>query len=155
MIVKRRRLRVSQSTKQSDLRTTPWILTSIYHLPHCRILSTHSRHATPQLWTKPSVTETCCMKTLYSKTSNKNKSINFTTSSLQFSLVSTALWDLANSRPVHSLMLPSHIFFSACLVFFPLSLCLVKNKRAQNKPKKQKQKKGKKNRQKGKWRLER
>ena len=28
---------------------------------------------------------------------------DFTTSFLQFSLLSTALWDLANSRPVHSL----------------------------------------------------
>ena len=28
-----------------------------------------------------------------------------------FSLLSTALWDLANSRPVHSLMLSSHLFF--------------------------------------------
>ena len=32
--------------------------------------------------------------------------INF----LCFSLFSTALWDLANSRPVHSLMLSSHLF---------------------------------------------
>ena len=35
---------------------------------------------------------------------------DFTTSSLHFSLFSTALWDLANSRPVHSLMLSSHLF---------------------------------------------
>ena len=33
---------------------------------------------------------------------------DFTTSFLHFSLFSTALWDLANSRPVHSLM--SHLF---------------------------------------------
>ena len=33
---------------------------------------------------------------------------NFTTSFLHFSLFSTALWDLPNSRPVHSLMLSSH-----------------------------------------------
>ena len=39
--------------------------------------------------------------------------------SIFFSLFSTALWDLANSRPVHSLMLSSHLFFSVCLVFFP------------------------------------
>ena len=36
---------------------------------------------------------------------------DFTTSFLHFSLFSTALWDLANSRPVHSLMLPSHLLF--------------------------------------------
>ena len=36
---------------------------------------------------------------------------DFTTSFLHFSLFSTALWDLANSRPVHSLMLSSHLFF--------------------------------------------
>ena len=33
-----------------------------------------------------------------------------TTSFLHFSLFSTALWDLANSRPVHSLMLSCHLF---------------------------------------------
>ena len=35
---------------------------------------------------------------------------DFATSFLHFSLFSTALWDLPNSRPVHSLMLPSHLF---------------------------------------------
>ena len=35
---------------------------------------------------------------------------DFTTSFLHFSSFSTALWDLANSRPVHSLMLSSHLF---------------------------------------------
>ena len=34
----------------------------------------------------------------------------FTTSFLHFSLFSTALWDLPNSRPVHSLKLSSHLF---------------------------------------------
>ena len=36
---------------------------------------------------------------------------DFTASFLRFSLFSPALWDLANSRPVHSLMLSSHLFF--------------------------------------------
>ena len=36
---------------------------------------------------------------------------DFTASFLHFSLFSTAFWDLANSRPVHSLMLSSHLFF--------------------------------------------
>ena len=35
---------------------------------------------------------------------------DFGTSFLHFSLFSTALWDLPNSRPVHSLMLSSHHF---------------------------------------------
>ena len=35
---------------------------------------------------------------------------DFATSFLHFSLFSTALWDLSNSRPVHSLMLSSHLF---------------------------------------------
>ena len=35
---------------------------------------------------------------------------DFTTSFLHSSLFSTALWDLANSRPVHSLILSSHLF---------------------------------------------
>ena len=52
---------------------------------------------------------------------------DFTTSFLHCSLFSTALWDLANSRPVHSLMFSSPLFFFfflVGLVFFPLSLCL-------------------------------
>ena len=36
---------------------------------------------------------------------------DFTPSFLQFSLFSDALWDLANSRTVHSLMLSSHLVF--------------------------------------------
>ena len=36
---------------------------------------------------------------------------DFTTSFLHFSLFFDALWDLANSRLVHSLMLSSHLFF--------------------------------------------
>ena len=35
---------------------------------------------------------------------------DFVTSFLHLSLFSTALWDLANSRPIHSLMLSSHLF---------------------------------------------
>ena len=35
---------------------------------------------------------------------------DFATKVLHFSLFSTALWDLANSRPVYSLMLSSHLF---------------------------------------------
>ena len=35
---------------------------------------------------------------------------DFATSFLHFLLFSTALWHLANSRPVHSLMLSSHLF---------------------------------------------
>ena len=36
---------------------------------------------------------------------------DFATSFLHFSLFSTALWDLANSRLVHALMLSSQLFF--------------------------------------------
>ena len=35
---------------------------------------------------------------------------DFATSFLHLSLFSTALWDLANSKPVRSLMLSSHLF---------------------------------------------
>ena len=35
---------------------------------------------------------------------------DFTTSFLHFSLFSTALWNFANSSPIHSLMLSSHLF---------------------------------------------
>ena len=36
---------------------------------------------------------------------------DFATSFLHFSLFSTTLWDLPNSRPVHSLKLSSHLFY--------------------------------------------
>ena len=50
---------------------------------------------------------------------------DFATSFLHFSLFPTALWDLPNSRPVHSLMLSSHLFL--CLPCLPpLSLCLAR-----------------------------
>ena len=42
---------------------------------------------------------------------------DFATSSLHFPLFSTDFWDLANSRPVHSLMLSSNLFlYSPCLL---------------------------------------
>ena len=42
---------------------------------------------------------------------------DFATTFLNFSLFSTALWDLANTRPVRYLMLSSHLFFSLpCLL---------------------------------------
>ena len=42
---------------------------------------------------------------------------DFATSFFHFSLFSTALWDLPNSRPVHSLMLSSHLFlYLPCLL---------------------------------------
>ena len=45
---------------------------------------------------------------------------DFATSFLHFSLFSTALWDLANSRPVHCLMLSFHLFL--CLPFPPFTV---------------------------------
>ena len=51
---------------------------------------------------------------------------DFATNFLNFSLFSTALWDLANSRPVHSLMLSSHLFLRLHCLFFLLSLCLAR-----------------------------
>ena len=36
---------------------------------------------------------------------------DFSTSFLHFFLFSTVLWDLANSQPVHFLLLFSHLFF--------------------------------------------
>ena len=49
---------------------------------------------------------------LFNRGGRWGKTDDFTTSFLHyFSLFSTAIWDFANSRPVHSLMLPSHLFF--------------------------------------------
>ena len=39
-----------------------------------------------------------------------------------FSLFSTALWDLANSRPVHSLMLSSHLFLCPLCLLPPFTV---------------------------------
>ena len=47
---------------------------------------------------------------------------DFVTSFLHFSLFSTALWDLANSRPVHSLMLSSHPFFCLYCLLPPFNV---------------------------------
>ena len=50
---------------------------------------------------------------------------DFATTFLHFSLFSTALWGLPNSRPVHSLMLSSYLFLCLpCLL--PPSLCLAR-----------------------------
>ena len=51
---------------------------------------------------------------------------DFASSFLHFSLISTALWDLANSRPVHSLMLSSHLFLCLPCLLSSLSLCLAR-----------------------------
>ena len=47
---------------------------------------------------------------------------DFTTSFLHFSLFSTALWDLANCRPGHSLMLSSHLFLCPPCLLPPLTV---------------------------------
>ena len=47
---------------------------------------------------------------------------HFTTSFLHFPLFCTALWDSANSRPVHSLMLSSHLFFCLPRLLPPLTV---------------------------------
>ena len=44
----------------------------------------------------------------------------FTTSFLHFSLLSSVHWDLANSKPVHFLMLSSHLFFRLPCLLAPL-----------------------------------
>ena len=46
---------------------------------------------------------------------------DFATSFLHFSLFSTALWDLPNSRPVHSLMLSSHLFICPPCLLLPFT----------------------------------
>ena len=47
---------------------------------------------------------------------------DFATSFLNFSLFSTALWDLANSRPVRSLMLSSHFFLCLPCLLHPFTV---------------------------------
>ena len=47
---------------------------------------------------------------------------DFATSFLHFPLFSTALWDLANSRPVHFLMLSSHLFLYLPCLFPPFTV---------------------------------
>ena len=47
---------------------------------------------------------------------------DFATSFLHFSLFSTALWVLPNSRPVHSLMLSSHLFLCPPCLLLPFTV---------------------------------
>ena len=47
---------------------------------------------------------------------------DFTTSFLHFSLFPAALWDLANSRPVHSRMLSSHLFVCLPCLLLPFTV---------------------------------
>ena len=47
---------------------------------------------------------------------------DFTTNFLNFSLFSTTLWDLANPRPVHSLMLSSHLSFCLLCLLPPFTV---------------------------------
>ena len=47
---------------------------------------------------------------------------DFATSFLHFSLFSTAVWDLANSRPVHSLMLSSHLVLCLPYLLSPFTV---------------------------------
>ena len=52
---------------------------------------------------------------------------DFATSFLHFSLFSTAFWDLPNSRPVHSLMLSSHLFLCLPCLHSPFTVpCLTR-----------------------------
>ena len=47
---------------------------------------------------------------------------DFTPSFLHFSVFSTALWDLANSGPFHSLMLSSHLFLCLPCLLSPFTM---------------------------------
>ena len=47
---------------------------------------------------------------------------DFGTSFLHFPLFSTVLWDLANSRPVHSLMLSFHLFLCLPCLLHPFTV---------------------------------
>ena len=47
---------------------------------------------------------------------------DFATSFLHFSLFSAALWDSLNSRPLHCLMLSSHLFLSLPCLFPPFTV---------------------------------
>ena len=48
--------------------------------------------------------------------------VDFTTRFFHFFLFSTALWDLANSRPVHSLMMSSHLFLCLPCLLSPFTV---------------------------------
>ena len=56
-------------------------------------------------------TETCLLLHLsLTREGRWGTTDDFTTSFLHSFMFSTSLWDLANSRPIHSLMLSSHLF---------------------------------------------
>ena len=73
----------------------------------------------------PSKTDTLHLHLSHNRRGCRSTTDDFTSSFLLFYVFSTVLWILANSRPVHSLMLSSHLFL--CLpCLFPLSLCFCK-----------------------------
>ena len=51
---------------------------------------------------------------------------DFTTSILHFSVFSTAFWNLVNSRPIHFLILPLHLFFCLPCLLPPFTVpCII------------------------------
>ena len=108
--------------------TVRWIISSTTTIKHSHFQYTKSTQHCQQK---------CCCNNLVTYVFNNShhhhhQSFNegrwgttddITTSFLHFSLFSSALWNLPNSRPVHSLMLSSHLFL--CLPCRPaINLCL-------------------------------
>ena len=91
--------------------------------PHCAVPSTE-----PFCWSYQRKRASFFLLYLHpflNRESRLGTTNDFTTSFLHFSLFTIAPWDLATSRPVHSLMfLPTSS--SVCLVFFPRSLCFAR-----------------------------
>ena len=81
----------------TSLRLTSYHLTS----PHITSLHLTSLHFTPPHLISPHLTSPHLSHNIHG--GRLGTTDDFTTSFLRFSLLSTGLWDLTNSRPVHSL----------------------------------------------------
>ena len=91
------------------------ISTSIYHYDWCHLRNTPNQDSRIHKYRNTPQKEICSETTPpHHQSLNRECRLGTTddsaTSFLNFSLFSTALWDLPNSRPVHSLMLSSHLF---------------------------------------------
>ena len=82
----------------------------LFSIPTASLTVKSTSHP-PQLLTSPHLTSPHLSLNSEGRWGSTNY---FTTSFLHFFLFSTALWDLVNSRPVHSLMLSSHLLL--CLL---------------------------------------
>ena len=112
------RLKKSLTRRLKKSHTLP--CSGVKNPPHCRHRPAHNQSATTLFLQKCCHICTALDKVTHCCNNSSHLSLNregrcgttddSASSFLHFSLFSTALWDMPNSRPVHFLMLSSHLF---------------------------------------------